>query len=189
MGAVTNYVRLLEGLDPDVAEGLTGAAERSQKVLEGATRWLDAMDLVGPLGAVDPGAALRRAHEAVGAPDLQAAPLPTVRGCADALAQVFEEVLRNAVEAAEAQPVIRVTAQLAGDLLVICVADNGPGWTEEEAERAFRPFKSGGVGLAIVASLMRAMGGTSRGASADEGAAVYLSIPTSEAGIMGAEDR
>jgi len=201
VGAAMNYLRLLQarggGEDDDIVAGLESATQRSQQVLLGATRWLDAIELLGPAGPVDPAPLLQRACDAVGGLALDVALLPVVRCCADALALVFEEILRNAVQVATEVPAsVRVSAQVADDTVVIALADDGPGWSAETLARAFLPFRSEpatasrpGVGLAIVAMLASAMGGAARGASREAaGAIVYLSLPAADGPIMAAEE-
>jgi len=93
--------------------------------------------------------------------------------CAGQLNQVFLNIIGNAIEALENQPqprtiVIRTEMQKAGltshnksklsecDRLVICIADSGPGMTEEVRKRLFDPFfttkavgSGTGLGLSI----------------------------------------
>jgi signal transduction histidine kinase len=97
--------------------------------------------------------------------------LDMVRECSHAVAslvpghleQVLDNLIDNALDAAAARITVRVTAD-AGSVLVR-VADDGPGMTEAERERAFRRFTTSspggtGIGLAIVHRLIRANGGS-----------------------------
>ncbi|RMH56779.1 MAG: PAS domain-containing protein [Candidatus Hydrogenedentota bacterium] len=90
-----------------------------------------------------------------------------LRGDIGLVEQVFGNMIRNAVEAAqpEGQVVIRI---LGGDpLFWFEIEDTGPGVPEEIRERIFEPFVSGkesgsGLGLAIVRKILAEIGGTVR---------------------------
>jgi two-component system, NtrC family, nitrogen regulation sensor histidine kinase GlnL len=111
--------------------------------------------------------------------------LPFVLGSSDQLVQVFLNLAKNAAEAlrlAEAGPepaeILFTTAfrpgiklQVAGSServslpLEICVTDNGPGISEDLLPHIFEPFVTSkpqgrGLGLALVAKVVRDHGGT-----------------------------
>ena len=102
--------------------------------------------------------------------------LPELRIDRHLLLQVFQNLLRNAVEAQEGRGEVRVGtareesgADLAGDeggagMIEVSIADNGPGIAEELHEKLFYPFfttkKSGsGLGLAEVRKIVEIHGG------------------------------
>jgi signal transduction histidine kinase len=95
--------------------------------------------------------------------------------CADSeqVFRIFLNLLRNAFEALETagpQPgraaEVIVTASRSEGVVVVDVADTGPGVPKAAQKRLFEPFKASsrpggtGLGLAIAADLVRAHGGT-----------------------------
>jgi signal transduction histidine kinase len=83
------------------------------------------------------------------------------------LEQVLDNLIANALDALSAGNGISVTVSHAGDGARITVADNGPGMSEEDRERAFLRFTSNspggtGLGLAIVHRLTTSNGGTAQ---------------------------
>jgi PAS domain S-box-containing protein len=86
------------------------------------------------------------------------------------LSQVFLNLLTNAVQALPERPIdenqIRVSARAQGDQVIIEVADNGRGMTEEQARRVFDPFfttrpvgSGQGLGLSVCLGIVRGLGG------------------------------
>jgi signal transduction histidine kinase len=96
-------------------------------------------------------------------------PLPVVNGDQAQLAQVFQNLLSNALKyrKAEGAPTIRIAAQLDGDMWVVSVQDNGIGFEQEYANQIFGLFKrlhrdaypGTGVGLAICKRVVERYGG------------------------------
>jgi signal transduction histidine kinase len=83
------------------------------------------------------------------------------------LEQILDNLIANALDALSPGNQITVTASQTADGARITVADNGPGMSEEEQERAFLRFTSSsqggtGLGLAIVHRLTTSNGGTAR---------------------------
>lgn len=89
--------------------------------------------------------------------------LPLVRGDASQLRQVVHNLVQNALDAVESQPdgQVRVATELARyddgrpRVVRLVVTDNGPGFAEGVAQRAFEPYvttkaKGTGLGLAVV---------------------------------------
>lgn len=93
--------------------------------------------------------------------------LPTVIGDADRLAQVFINLLDNAVSHTPDGGRIRVTGQAAGGWIRVTVIDTGPGIGPKQLPRVFERFyqadeaRSGGagLGLAIAQEIVEAHGG------------------------------
>ena len=85
----------------------------------------------------------------------------------DAVTQVLDNLLANAIEVAPPTSEVRVRVRTVGDHVELHVIDAGPGLTDEERHRAFDRFWRGtaaasggsGLGLAIVAQLAAASGG------------------------------
>jgi two-component system OmpR family sensor kinase len=115
-----------------------------------------------------------------------------VLGDHDQLRQLVTNLVRNAIAYTPPETPIEVAiADESQGLLMLWVRDHGPGLepgTEERIfERFWRPQKTGGhngggagLGLAIVAAIAEAHGGTVSAASANGGGAVFtLSLPAS----------
>jgi len=93
-----------------------------------------------------------------------------VRGDRYMLEQVLSNLLVNAYQAMpEGRPDgrVRITAEPRGDRVLITVSDDGVGMSREVRARLFEPFyttkplgKGTGLGLAVSAGLVQAMGGT-----------------------------
>ncbi len=68
----------------------------------------------------------------------------TVRGQVDRLLTVLTNVLFNALDAASESSAgcgeIGISTSIEGNIVVLCVYDNGPGMTSEQIARAFEPF-------------------------------------------------
>lgn len=93
-------------------------------------------------------------------------------GDADRLAQVFTNLMDNAVKYTPAGGQVTIMGELAGEWVEVRVADTGPGIPPEEAERIFERFyqmdksrrrqgrSSVGLGLAIAREIVLAHGGS-----------------------------
>jgi signal transduction histidine kinase len=82
------------------------------------------------------------------------------------LERALYNLLLNACEAAPVENgQVEITASDAGDLITICVSDNGPGVAESIRDRLFHPFVSygkengTGMGLAVVQKIVHDHGG------------------------------
>ena len=98
------------------------------------------------------------------------------------LSQVVINLLSNAIEAMEDQPVRRITIRLSreGGMIRLTLRDTGPGIVDPE--RIFDPFYSTkeagsaeglGLGLSISYGLVQGFGGNLRGENAPEGGAIF----------------
>lgn len=98
------------------------------------------------------------------------APVPPVHASESRLGQVFLNIVVNAAQAiplgnADAN-VIRVTTELEGDEVVVCISDTGPGMPPEILKHLFTPFfttkpvgEGTGLGLSISHRLVTGFGG------------------------------
>lgn len=81
--------------------------------------------------------------------------------------QVLVNLIENAIKYTPAGSEIAVSAECSGDLVTICVADRGPGITDESKRRVFEMFyreqphcsAGAGLGLAICNGIVEAHGG------------------------------
>jgi signal transduction histidine kinase len=115
-------------------------------------------------------------------------PLPQVRGDRDRLRQILINLIDNAVKYSRPGEEVRVEAQSANGLVLIEVADRGPGIPTEQQNVIFEKFgrahtgdtaKPGtGLGLFIARSIAEAHGGSLAVRShPDQGATFSLSLP------------
>lgn len=107
----------------------------------------------------------------------------------DRIRQAVDNLVDNALRFAPAGSQVRITAMTQGPDLVIDVADAGPGFPAEFLPHAFerfrrpdegraRPSGGAGLGLAIVAAIAGAHGGSASARNAaDGGAIVSLDLP------------
>jgi signal transduction histidine kinase len=114
----------------------------------------------------------------------------TVDADPDQLFRILLNLARNAMQALETRDAkdpgsdqIRVTGRREGAVVLIQVSDTGPGLSEKARAHLFEAFQgstrtgSVGLGLAIVAELVRAHGGEIRLVEGTIGATFRLSIP------------
>jgi len=116
----------------------------------------------------------------------------TVVGDAGRLRQVVDNLLENARVHTPAGTPTHVTLRAEDAGVVLRVADEGPGMDAEIATKAFERFTRGdpararatggaGLGLAIVAAIVEAHGGSVRFVDADVGATIEVRLPRGEA--------
>jgi signal transduction histidine kinase len=114
----------------------------------------------------------------------------TVDADPDQLFRILLNLARNAVQALEVggakdpgRDQVRITGRREGAVVVIEVADTGPGLPERARAHLFEAFQgstrtgSAGLGLAIAAELVRAHGGEIRLVDGTIGATFRLTIP------------
>jgi light-regulated signal transduction histidine kinase (bacteriophytochrome) len=114
--------------------------------------------------------------------------LPTVRGDADLLAELFRILLENSLRFRRPSlaPQIHVDADRSGGAAVFTLADNGCGIDPKYRDLVFVPFKklsscgepAAGMGLAIAKTIMEIHGGSIEiQDSTDEGTSISFSFP------------
>jgi signal transduction histidine kinase len=103
------------------------------------------------------------------------------------LEQILDNLLANALDATGEGHRVTVSAMPVLERVRVTVADNGPGMSQAERDRAFRRFASGssggtGLGLAIVHRLVSSSGGTASLAETEGGGlTVVLDLPAAPA--------
>jgi two-component system OmpR family sensor kinase len=130
---------------------------------ESVTRFAVAPWLQGLMAALEPEAASRGVALA-----LEGVAVAEATGYPDALAEVVQNLVDNAVKVSPAGARVRVRVLGEDGGMRVEVDDEGPGVPAELAERVFEPFVTGdraraggstGLGLSIAARLVRRMGG------------------------------
>lgn len=112
----------------------------------------------------------------------------SVRGSETLLRQLFSNLLDNARKYAGASAHVSITAAMAGDRVIVTVADNGPGVPPDVLPQIFDRFYkadsarsergSAGLGLAIVAAIAAAHGGSvAAAAGSPRGLRFTISLP------------
>ena len=108
-------------------------------------------------------------HRAVLKRELE--PVPMIRGDEAQLAQVFLNLLTNALQALPERPALQNEIRVATRVhekgwVAVEVADNGKGMTEDQARRVFDPFfttrpvgAGQGLGLSVCLGIIRGLGG------------------------------
>ncbi len=201
---VASYTQLLGRryrgkLDPDADEFIQFAVEGVTR-MQGLIRDLLEFSRVGTRGrafaSVPITAALGRAQDnlraAIGESGARiiADDLPVISGDEGQLAQVFQNLIGNAIKfRGEGTPEIRVTAERRGREWQICVQDNGIGIAPEFAARIFVIFQrlhsrtdypGNGIGLAICKKIVERHGGRIWVESEPgRGARFYFTLPAS----------
>jgi C4-dicarboxylate-specific signal transduction histidine kinase len=112
--------------------------------------------------------------------DLDSKPL-TVAGDKFALRRVFQNLLRNALEASASGSAIAIHAGVDGNSVGIQIDDQGPGIPEDRLASLFDTFKTTkrrgiGLGLAICKKLVTEMGGEIRASNRPEGGARFTIV-------------
>lgn len=103
-----------------------------------------------------------------------------------ALGLIVAHVLDNAVKYSPSGGAIAISAESAGETVVLRIADHGVGLPEGDID-VFEPFRRGnsaarvargtGLGLHVVRSLTERMGGAVRLRNGEQGAVVELTLP------------
>ncbi|OWY40822.1 two-component sensor histidine kinase [Xenophilus sp. AP218F] len=114
---------------------------------------------------------------------------PMIMGDAALLRQVLHNLMQNAQDAVldVGIPIIQISSRLEEGNVLVCVEDNGAGFSPDILRRAFEPYvtsksKGTGLGLAVVKKIMEEHHGqVILGNSELHGARVLLSLPLLEA--------
>ncbi len=115
--------------------------------------------------------------------------LPLVTCCPLQVQKVILNLLHNAIDAVQESGITQTNINIKsqkneqGNMVLITIQDNGPGFDKKISERAFQPFfttkrKGIGMGLAISRSLIEANGGALwHDPNAQTGAIIHFTLP------------
>jgi signal transduction histidine kinase len=159
LGTIVGYARLAEQSTDEAAREsarriraecatLEAVVRRFVEFVKADTLALERLDLRRMLSRV----AARESGGAAGAEvEIAAGPDVSIVGDEALLERVFENLVRNAREAAGSGGHVVVSARAEADHVVVSVADDGPGLSavERDALRPFRTTKPGGLGLGL----------------------------------------
>ena len=116
--------------------------------------------------------------------DVSGSDLHTVQADADQLGQVFQNLIKNALEHGGEGTVVEVTSESHADMTEFIISDNGPGIPEHRQEDLFDIFETGGdsdgtgIGLAICQEIINRHGGEIWVESTQgEGSRFHFTIP------------
>jgi signal transduction histidine kinase len=165
LGTIVGYARLMEGggAAPAVVDAATRIREECETLETVVRRFMDFVKYETlNLGPMDLGRMLTRvvARESRGRPGGEV----TLEGSGgggplvgdeDLLERAFENLVRNAREAAGVKGHVWIRSGREGEAVVVTVSDDGPG-IPEASRRGLRPFvttKAGGLGLGLPIAL------------------------------------
>jgi PAS domain S-box-containing protein len=159
----------------ELVEHIVGGVHRMTALLDGIREWSRVRGESTPVGEVDCGAVVDDVLSSLAA-DLEAADatvqvgsLPVLTGHRAALAQLFQNLIANAVKfRGDAPPEIAIAAAESDGGWEFTVADNGIGIEPEYAERVFEfgrrlhgddDFPGTGIGLTVCKTVVERHGG------------------------------
>lgn len=183
LNGVMGFASLLQrSADPAASQRFAGRIVEGVREIDGIVKGMLAFARPGgaPRRAATVAEVLRTSAAAVGLPPtrLHATGAVQVAVDAEAAARVFDNLLRNALDAAP-DVTVRVEARERSGMVELTVTDDGPGVPAALAQRVFEPFVSSkergtGLGLALSARVLAFLGGDIRLANAGEPGACFL---------------
>jgi len=204
---VSSYVDLLETeygdeFDEEAHEYMSYAvdgANRMQAMIDGLLRYAHVQTRAQQFERVDTTAVVDQTLSSLHAlieeteTTVETGSLPTVSGDRNQLAQVFQNLVENAiVYTAETgtAPHIDITATRSSGTATFTVADNGPGIPDHSADDIFEIFSRGGeydsegtgIGLSVCQRIVRRHDGELWAESTADGAKFMFTIPTAHDG-------
>jgi PAS domain S-box-containing protein len=125
--------------------------------------------------------------------DVRCDPTPTLRADGDRLAQVFDNLISNAIKFTPAGGRVGLSVSMVGQEATIVVADSGMGMTPEDQQRLFTRFfrtkaaakiQGTGLGLSITKAILDAHNGSISVASEPgHGTSFTVTIPSMESAV------
>ncbi len=188
LGTIVGYARLIENTSPDAADSARSMREECETLETVIRRFVDFVKRETlTLGPVDVARMLKRVSEREsrrpGPPvAVDAAAAGSISADETLLERAFENLVRNARDAAGSAGHVWVSAAREGPSVSITVADDGPGLTPA-TRAALRPFfttKAGGLGLGLPIALKIVRlhdGDLTFGDRVPRGAAVSVRLP------------
>jgi signal transduction histidine kinase len=189
LGTILGYTRLLEqgsdvGVARDAAVGIRDECETLETVVRRfvdfvrrETLRVEEFDVARMLQRVIAREQARRSGAAV---SLASGAVP-LSADEELLERAFENLVRNAREAAGERGQVEVVATTIGDRVVVTIADDGPGFPAgADVLRPFVSLRAGGLGLGLptASKIVRLHGGVLRlGSNATRGARVEVDLP------------
>lgn len=178
----------------EIATGVERAAGTARQLLSFAKRNVEEIGECSPTDVIERLARESRrllpAHITL---ELELEETPRIAVSGTALEQMVLNLLQNARDALQVTGgtvTVRVTPESATGGLLLTVADNGPGMTQEIAERVFEPFfttkgdRGTGLGLATVWGMVQRHGGeVTLDTAPGEGTRVGLHLPAAEGSV------
>ncbi|MFC4540424.1 ATP-binding protein [Halosolutus amylolyticus] len=202
---VTSYLDLLESrysddLDDDAEQFIEFAvdgAERMKAMIEGLLTYSRVETQGKSFEPVDLDAVVDDALTDLGiridetGAEITAGPLPTVKGDASQLRQLFQNLLDNALQySGDREPRVSISAMREGDEWIISVSDEGIGIDPDEADRVFEVFQrlhsheeyeGTGIGLAVCERIVERHGGEIWiDSNRDDGSTFSFTLPPTE---------
>jgi len=180
----------------ELVEHIVGGVHRMTALLDGIREWSQVRGEAAPRTEVDCGAVVDGVLSSLAA-DLETAgasvrvgELPVVTAHPAALAQLFQNLIANAVKfRGDAPPEIAIAARSAGEEWEFTVADNGIGIEPEYAERVFEfgrrlhnddEIPGTGIGLTVCKTVVERHGGRIWvEPSPDGGSRLHFTLPAS----------
>jgi two-component system NtrC family sensor kinase len=96
------------------------------------------------------------------------------------LRQVFDNIIKNAVEAMPGGGIIRISTEDGEDEFSVAISDSGPGISPENLPKMFTPFfttkkvgKGTGLGLSVCYGIVKMHGGTIQASNMPDGGACF----------------
>lgn len=122
--------------------------------------------------------------------EIEQQPLPVVQADPVQLANIFRKLIHNSIKYCDTTPIIRVSAERAGDFWQFAVADNGVGIEPEYHQHLFKMFKrmhgpgknrGSGIGLASCELIVHRHGGViTVDSRPGKGSVFYFTIPVDQ---------
>lgn len=114
--------------------------------------------------------------------DVSRVPLPRLAIDSEQMAQVFVNIILNAIQVSQRGGRVAIAASARNDTVCVDVRDEGPGISPEHLPRIFDPFfstkkRGTGLGLAISSRIVHNHGGRIEVAQSDHGATFRVSLP------------
>lgn len=185
IASIDGSARTLAQLIDDLLESsrlLTGKLRLASEPIDIASVVAEAVDMMA-LAAENKGVSI----------EVDAKPVPPIRGDGDRLKQVLWNVLGNAVKFTPAGGRVRLRVAHTIDAVEIAISDTGAGIAPDFLPHVFDRFRQGdetartglGLGLAIAKQLVELHGGTIEASSdgVDRGATFTIRLPPVPAGV------